>query len=257
MIMTTSDTTSLASRAVGEIVAEDYRRASVFKRFGIDFCCGGGATLQSVCDKKGLEIGEVAQALAAAEARAHTPLGRVSAWEPGFLADYIVNEHHTYVRESIPVLCAFTQKVARVHGDTHPELVEIAGLFDAIAANLEEHMRCEEQVVFPAIKKVGAPQDSAATSQPLLRDVIKEMEGDHEEAGEAMRQIRVLSGNFTPPPDACNTYRAAFAKLEEFEDDLHRHVHLENNILFPKALALAASEAEPRAPSPTSRAAML
>ncbi len=236
MIPITLDPADLGQRTVGDLVTEDYRRAAAFKNLGIDFCCGGGATLASVCAKKGIALADVADALRHADARGTSPQARVEHWSPSFLADYVVNEHHTYVRESIPVLRAFTQKVARVHGQRHPELVEIAELFEQVATGLEGHMVCEEQIVFPAIKALASGGPAPETP---LADVLREMEGDHDEAGEAMRQIRELSSDFTPPPDACNTYRAAFVKLEEFEDDLHRHVHLENNILFPKALALS------------------
>ncbi len=235
--MTVSQHNAQAHRTVGELVTEDYRRAAVFKRFGIDFCCGGGAALDAVCRKKGLDVDEVTAALDAAEGRGHGTRLRVEAWSPAFLADYIVNEHHTYVRESIPVLRAFTQKLARVHGHNHPELVRIADLFERVATGLEAHLVSEEQVVFPSIRAV-AGSGAAETSRAPLRSVIQEMEEEHEEAGELMRQIRALSADFTPPLDACNTYRAAYVKLEEFEDDLHRHVHLENNVLFPKAIAL-------------------
>ena len=233
--------TPLAQRPVGEIVAEDYRRAAVLKRFGIDFCCGGGRTLEAACQKQGVAVEDVARALAAADGHGQAPQARVTAWSPGFLADYVVNEHHAYVRESVPVLRAFTQKVARVHGGAHPELVEIAALFDEVAEELEAHMAEEEAVVFPRIKALAA--GGAAPEGPSLRALLGTMEAEHDRAGALMREIRRLSGDYVPPEDACNTYRASFAKLEEFEDDLHRHVHLENNVLFPKALALGAPEA--------------
>lgn len=241
-MMTYTDPAALARRTVGDLVAEDYRRAAVFKHFGIDFCCGGGATLEAVCRKKNVDLAQLARALEVAETRGQAPQARVTQWEPAFLADYIVNEHHAYVRESLPVLRAFTEKIARVHGARRPELVEIAHLFEQVATDLEEHMACEERVVFPAIKAATADDD--APGVPPLQDVIVQMEHDHDAAGEAMRQIRELSSDFTPPLDACNTYRAAFVKLEEFEEDLHRHVHLENNVLFPRALALAGASSD-------------
>ncbi len=235
------DTLPPAQRTVGELVAEDYRRGAVLKRFGIDFCCGGGKTLKAACQKKGVALAEVAQALDAADGRGHTPQARVTAWEPGFLADYIVNEHHAYVRESLPVLRAFTQKVARVHGAARPELVEIAGLFEEVAIDLETHLASEEKVVFPRIKALAAGEPSG--SGRSLRALIDEMEGEHDRAGELMREIRRLSADYVPPEGACNTYRASFAKLEDFEDDLHRHVHLENNVLFPRTVKLEAARA--------------
>jgi regulator of cell morphogenesis and NO signaling len=225
------DTLTLATRPVGDIVSEDYRRAAALKRFGIDFCCGGKVTLEAACLKKGVALDDVAEALAASDAYGVAALPRVTAWDPAFLADYVVNEHHTYVRESVPVLRAFTEKVARVHGAERPDLVTIAHLFDALATELTEHMASEEEVVFPRIKTPDA-------DGPALRDLVGDMEAEHDAAGALMAEIRRLSDDYTPPEGACNTYRAAFAKLEEFEDDLHRHVHIENHVLFPKALAL-------------------
>ena len=232
------DTQTLATRPVGDIVSEDYRRAAALKRFGIDFCCGGKVSLEAACDQKGVALDEVVEALAASDAHGVATLPRVTAWDPAFLADYVVNEHHTYVRESIPVLRAFTQKVARVHGAERPELVEIEGLFGRVADELEAHMVSEEEVVFPLVKALAAGR--AEADGPSLRDLVGDMEAEHEEAGALLAEIRRLSDGYTPPQGACNTYRATFAKLEEFEDDLHRHVHIENHVLFPKALALDA-----------------
>ena len=244
-----------AHQSVGDLVAEDYRRAAVLKRFGIDFCCGGGKTLEAACRKQGVALDEVERALDAADGHGSAPQARVTAWTPGFLADYVVNEHHSYVRESIPVLRAFTQKVARVHGARRPELIEIEALFEEVAVEMLEHMAEEEAVVFPRIKAVAA--DEAGASEPPLRALIDEMEGEHDRAGDLMREIRRLSDDFQPPADACNTWRASFAKLEEFEDDLHRHVHLENNVLFPKALALEAPQGDGAAePIPSTAAPM-
>ena len=224
--------TTIASRQVGDIVAEDYRRAAALKRFNIDFCCGGAISLTDACAKKGVAVDEVIAALAASDSHGTTTMPRVTAWEPGFLADYVVNEHHSYVRENVPVLRAFTQKVARVHGAERPELLKIADLFEALATELEDHMVTEESVVFPRIK---APSSDGAP----LSGLIDELESEHDLAGNLMREIRELSADFNPPMGACNTYRATFAKLEEFEDDLHRHVHIENNVLFPKAIAVS------------------
>lgn len=235
---------NLAQRTIGELVAEDYRRATVFKQNGIDFCCGGGRTLEAACEKKGLSLQGMQRALKDAEQKRAAPSTRPSAWALDFLADYIVNEHHTYVRESIPLLQEFTHKVARVHGNAHPEAIEIARLFDELAGELSRHMQKEEQVLFPYVKVlVAAHKHEHAPEQPAFGSVqhpIQMMVHEHERAGEILREIRRLSHDFTPPEHACNTYRVSYAKLQEFEEDLHRHIHLENNILFPKAAALEA-----------------
>lgn len=242
-------TMNFAQRSVGEVVAEDYRRAAVFKRFGIDFCCGGGRSVAAACEKKGVAYEELERALVAAEpSRSGTGHPDPRGWDLDFLADYIVNVHHGYVRENLPVLLQFSGKVARVHGSARPELVEIARLVEELAAELEAHMAKEEHVLFPHIRTmVAARKGAAPVEQPAFGTVqnpIRAMEHEHDRAGELMRRLRELSGDFTPPADACNTYRATFAKLEEFEEDLHRHVHLENNLLFPRAASLEQELAE-------------
>jgi regulator of cell morphogenesis and NO signaling len=232
----------LAGRPVGDIVAEDYRRGAALKRFGIDFCCGGKRPLAHACEQANADLDEVTAALAEADLRG-TAAGpdRATSWSPTFLADYIENEHHAYVRESIPVLRAFTEKVAWRHGDARPELAAIAERFAALADEMEAHMASEEAVVFPRIRAlVGGTAGGAC---PTLEELVGQMEGEHDAAGGLMAEIRRLSGGYAPPEGACPTYRATFAKLEEFEADLHRHVHLENNVLFPKSLALEATPA--------------
>lgn len=238
--------TDLTARPIGELVAEDYRLAGVFKQYGIDFCCGGGRTVRAACEKKGLPVDDVVRALQAATEQGPPSDLRPDTWEVDFLADYIVNVHHRYVRENIPLLEEFTRKVARVHGAAHPELIEIAALFAEVADELSAHMEKEEAVLFPHIRSlVAARRAQAAAAAPAfgtVRNPIRVMEHEHDRAGELMRAIRSLAGDFTPPSDACNTYRVTYAKLDEFESDLHRHVHLENNILFPKAVALETDE---------------
>lgn len=215
----------LGTRTVGQLVTEDFRRARVFKNFGIEFCCGGGIALSEACVRKNVDFGDVAAALLKVERDPAGPVVQAGSWSPEFLADYIVAVHHAYVREQIPALRAFTTKVARVHGHAQPELVEIADRFETLAAELEAHMRLEETVIFPAIKTGKFDE---------LPDSIRQAEQEHQAAGALMAEIRELSQDFTPPDWACNTYRAAYVNLEDFETDLHTHVHLENNVLFPK-----------------------
>ena len=215
--------TSFRNRPVGEVVAEDYRRGSVFKQFGIDFCCGGGRTIEDACARKGVVVEELEAALSAAELpRGEDRLPDPRGWDPGFLADYIVNVHHRYCRDTLPVLLAFAEKVAKAHGKHTPELTDVDVKVRELAGEMDAHMRSEEEEVFPAIR--AGEGGSAALAQ---------MEEEHEQAGSLMTEIRALTSDFTPPPGACATWRAMYAKLEEFEGDLHRHVHLENNVLFP------------------------
>lgn len=232
-----------ANEKVGDLVAADYRLATVFKKYGIDFCCGGGKTLKAASEAKGIDLEVIEKELASAITQRDTSgLSDAARWSLDFLADYIVNVHHRYIRETIPVLREFTRRVAMVHGMGNPEVVEIARLFEELSVELEDHIAEEEQVLFPYIKElVAAEKNGSPVASPDFGSAdnpIGAMEHDHDRAGELMHQIRDLSGNYTPPEHACNTYRVSFAKLEEFEDDLHRHVHLENNILFPRAITL-------------------
>lgn len=228
----------LADRTVGEVVAEDYARAAVFRRLGIDFCCGGGLTVGRACARKGIPVEEVARQLA--EADRSGSRGAVTdprRWDPDFLADYIVRTHHRYVRDSLPILLHFSDKVARVHGGRHPELVILHRLVGELAREMEEHMEREERDLFPRIGELMAAGPADGAGVPVAAAAagsLAVLEDDHERAGQLMQEIRELTGDFDPPADACTTYRATFAKLREFEEDLHLHVHLENNVLFPR-----------------------
>lgn len=227
---------------VGEMVVADYRKAEVFRKYGIDYCCGGKKPLEETCRKKGIDPQAVQQELDALDLMPAEEQQHFDEWALDMLADYIVEKHHRYVVESLPMLYELTAKVARVHGERHPELVKIAQLFDAAAQELQMHMRKEEHILFPYINKMAAVQrEEKPTPNPLFGSVenpIRMMEAEHEYVGNNMEEIRRLSDDYTPPVDACTSYRVLFAKLDEFERDLHQHVHLENNILFPKAIQM-------------------
>lgn len=216
--------TDMRLRKVGSIVAEDYRRAHVMKQFGIEFCCGGGIALEEACNRKQVDVEAVLAAIAEVGQTAALVPDGVGRWSDDLLMHYIEDMHHVYVRQAIPTLRAFTRKVAKVHGEAVPELVEVADTFETMAAEMEAHMAYEEDVLFAAIRR---QPDSAL-------DLVDRAEEEHVAVGEAMQRIRDLTDNFTPPDWACATYRAAFALLEEFEADLHAHVHLENNVLFAR-----------------------
>jgi regulator of cell morphogenesis and NO signaling len=221
---------------IGEIVAADYRAAQVFKEAGIDFCCGGKKTVDETCTEKGINSEDLKGKLERLESVPNSTTHNFIEWEPGFLCDYIVNTHHKYVLKSLPELVSYTQKIASVHGERHPELAEVADLFSQISRELLQHMKNEEEVLFPSIKEA-----ISSGSQKAKRNIISEIErltGEHEFAGGAMDRINVITSVYHVPSDGCNTYNVTFKLLREFEDDLHTHVHLENNILFPKALTL-------------------
>ena len=160
----------------------------------------------------------------------------------GFLIDHIVNVHHTYVSESIPLISQYANKVAKVHGHHYTDLHEINKLFHEVAEELLTHMQKEERILFPFIKQlVKAKKEGIIPVPPPFGTVsnpIQMMEHEHDNAGDVFKTIAILTNDFTPPEGACNTFRALYSKLEEFEQDLHQHIHLENNILHPKAIAL-------------------
>ena len=232
---------NLSVETVGDLVAADFRKAEVFKRHGIDFCCGGGRTVAAACEKKGVPLTQIEAELLQAEQKSikNEPL-QFSDWDSRKLVDYIIQTHHRYVQDNIPLLTEFTAKVAKVHGHAEPELVEIAELFVEMAAELDSHMMKEEQILFPYIKQLAAMSENGGVENPppfgTVQNPIQMMEQEHEHAGDLLAKIRLLSNDFTPPEHACTTYRVTYSKLAEFESDLHMHIHLENNILFPKAI---------------------
>jgi len=228
---------NINAHTIGEIVALDYRAASVFKEAGIDFCCGGKKSIDDACSEKGIDPLELKGKLKELESSPNATTHNFNEWDPGFLCDYIVNTHHKYVLKSLLELVHFTQKIASVHGERHPELSEVAELFSQINRELLQHMKNEEEVLFPSIKKVlntGSREAKATIISEIAR-----LSGEHEFAGGSMDKINEITKNYFVPADGCNTYRVAFKLLQQFEDDLHTHVHLENNILFPKALKSA------------------
>lgn len=228
---------------VREVVVEDYRTAAVFRKYGLDFCCGGGATIERACRKKNIDADHLLQELHAVMTASGSDQPHIASWDADFLADYIVQNHHRYIRSVLPSILEHAAKVARVHGGARPELPEIARLIALAAADLEAHMAREETVLFPYIRSLArAGRREISSPFGTVRNPIRMMEAEHENAGEQMREIRRLSNDYTPPADACMTYRVLFRELEDFERDLHRHVHLENNILFPKAVALETDE---------------
>ena len=221
---------------LGEIVAQDFRTATLFKQAGIDFCCGGKKTLQQACSEKEIDASILIHELTVLEQDPQNHAHNFKDWDLGFLSDYIVNTHHKYVLKMLPELVFYTQKIAQAHGEHHPELVEVAELFNKINTELLQHLKNEEDVLFPAIKQ--AITAHSTDTKKVIESEIHRMNGEHEFAGGAMDKINQITKGYKLPNDACNTYSVTFKLLEQFEDDLHIHVHLENNILFPKALKL-------------------
>lgn len=222
---------------IGEIVTRDFRAAEIFKNAGIDFCCGGNQSLEDACKEKKIDSSLLETELAKLQNTTVNAMHNFNEWSLDFLCDYIINTHHKTVLNLLPQLTVYTQKIAQVHGAHHPELIEIASLFSQINKELLQHLDKEEEVLFPAIKTV-LKTDAAESKETVISEITR-MTGEHEFAGGAMDRINVLSDNYSVPADGCSTYQVTYKLLEQFEDDLHIHVHLENNILYPKALELS------------------
>ena len=221
---------------VGEIVANDFRTSSVFKKAGIDFCCGGKQSFAEACAENRVDALEMENEILKITEEPVNEFMNFKNWDAVFLCEYIVNTHHKFVLKNLPELVFYTQKIASVHGDHHPELIEVADLFVKINAELLQHLKNEEEVLFPAIKQVV--NSGSANAKATIVSEIARMTDEHEFAGGAMDEINRITKGYKVPEDGCNTYRVAYKLLEQFEDDLHTHVHLENNILYPKALEL-------------------
>jgi regulator of cell morphogenesis and NO signaling len=225
------------SMKVGDIVAKDFRTAAIFKKAGIDFCCGGNETLEKSCSDHKINMDEIENELSHVEDTPIHPDVNFVEWKLDVLCDYIVNTHHRTAKELMPQITSYTQKIAEVHGDNHPELKEIATLFAKAASELKHHLANEEKVLFPALKEVLL--NNSQDSKIITMREMAIMKTEHEYAGSVLDMIRHFTNNYTLPPDACTTYALTYKLLEQFEDDLHIHVHLENNILYPKALELS------------------
>lgn len=228
--------------SIKDIVMQNFHAAAVFEKYSLDFCCRGGKTVAAACEEKKIDSRSVFDELSVIDSDGDSTGMRFAEWESDFLINYIVQNHHAYVSKMIPVLYAHTQKIATVHGSNHPELNKIALHFENVAVEMQQHMIKEEQMLFPFITALHKAQ---TTNQPApvphfgsVQNPIRMMEQEHEHAGDEMYAIRELSNNYSVPEDGCTTYRVTFQELRDFEMDLHRHVHLENNVLFPKAVKL-------------------
>jgi regulator of cell morphogenesis and NO signaling len=230
----------LETSTLGEIASRDVRAGAILDRYGLDYCCGGTRSLADGCARRGVDLARVVSDLESLDpAERETPDE-----DPAALVAYIVARHHTYIRTSAPLIQQHLAKVVAKHAASHPELGVIAALFDTVADELRLHMVKEEQVLFLYIRALADAMNNGAPPPPdmfgTVQNPIRVMEIEHQEAGEGMANIRELSRDYRIPADACTTYRLVYQELAEFEQDLHQHVHLENHVLFPKAIELEA-----------------
>lgn len=233
---------------IGTVVAEDYRTAEIFEKAGIDFCCHGDRSIQTACQEQQIPTSELlARLTQVVEVNPGAGSAAIdyTSWPLDLLADFIEKKHHRYVKTQIPLIQFLLEKIVQVHGSRHPELAEIKTHFEMCAGELTAHMQKEEVMLFPFIRHLVDAQ-SSGHNEPVaafgsVENPIRVMMQEHDSEGERFRKIKALSSAYTAPQDGCSTYRTAFANLLAFEQDLHLHIHLENNILFPRAIELEAS----------------
>lgn len=225
---------------LGAIVAAQPLLARVFERLGLDYCCGGKRTLAQACGAQGLDAETVATMLEAAAALpSAAPVVDAAGMSLVGLADHIEATHHAYLRDELPALVEKADRVALKHAERNPRLAEVAKTMRGLAYDMFSHMMKEEQILFPLVRALE--RDGVAGGHcGTIANPIRQMESEHDGAGAAVARMRELTDGFTPDADACNTHRALLAGLARLELDLHEHVHKENNILFPRALALEA-----------------
>ena len=233
---------NLMTKSLAGIVNSNHRAAGIFEKYHLDFCCKGKRSLAEACEEAALKaddiISELGQLSVSNSCTVPVNFERFSLQQ---LADYIVNTHHSFTKKEMPLICDYLAKVEARHGDQHPEVKKVRQLFIELTEEMFHHMQNEEVVLFPRIKELEKcinSQRGVLINHLYLRNPIDVMEDDHENAGRIMNEIRILTNGFTAPQNACTTFRLAYAALQAFQLDLHQHVHLENNILFPRALKL-------------------
>jgi regulator of cell morphogenesis and NO signaling len=237
----------VTAKTVREVALNNPAATRVFEKFGIDYCCGGNKSLEQACGEANLKIQQVLESLKSA-LTASDGLQEGKVWRTEPLADLIAhinNTHHKYTREEIARLRPLFDKVCNVHGDNHPELLQVRHDFHALAQELSTHMMKEEMVLFPYIERM---EEAVVAGEPVLPapfgtvdNPVAMMMHEHDSAGNLLRSMRELSSGYHPPAKACVSYKTLYSALAEFERDLHEHIHLENNVLFPRAIEMERS----------------
>lgn len=223
---------NLAEQPVGLLVANNFKTASVFSKYQIDFCCGGKRTLAEACTQKGINVNEVMNDLNLLSKTNNDvmPFNEMSSSE---LISYIIIHHHFYTKQHMPIILEHLQKVAFKHGEKFTYMPKVAQLFEELHVDMLQHMHKEETILFPAIKELTQQKTvDVESSSNFILQIIEHMEAEHTTAGNMLASIKELTNNFTPPEEACTTFRISLQELQDFETNLHQHVHLENNILF-------------------------
>lgn len=223
---------------VGDVVTRYPVLSRVFEEMGIDYCCGGKKTLDEVCRAKGLDsktlLGKLEESVSARD----VPAVDAAAMPLTELADHIVQTHHAYLYSEFPRLDEMIDKVISTHGEKDPRLHQVKKTYSALSRELISHMAKEEQVLFPMVRQLDASATAPAFHCGSLANPLRQMELEHDQAGAALEELRELTDGYTPPDWACNTYRALLDALLHLEQDLHQHIHKENNVLFPRALEI-------------------
>ncbi len=234
--------TGEGSETLGEIVTKDMRKAEVFKKYGLDFCCNGGMTVRAACAAKGLDVTKVEQELREADKVQTSTALPYNEWNIDFLADFIVNTHHAFLEKNLPDIGKYAAKVAQVHGKNHPELHQVSRLVEQVSAEFNAHLPEEERTLFPYIKqlvaarKMGHPLPASPSGR--FKEMLETLLKEHMSVGGKLDEINAITNGYTLPSGACASYTLLYRLLHELEDDTHLHIHLENNILFPKAAEL-------------------
>ena len=228
----------IGNQTIGNIVANNFRTYSIFKNAGIDFCCGGKKLFSEICQEKGIDGKKLEDKIQKISKEPINEFMEFKNWNLSFLCDYIINTHHKFALNNISELRYYTQKIADVHSINHTELKPVAQLFEKLGNELVQHMKNEEEILFPAIKKLDTNKIEKAKDKKDIDLIISTLYNEHEIAGEIMHEINKITDGYHVPDDGCNTYKVTLKMLEQFEDDLHIHIHLENNILFPKTMEL-------------------
>jgi regulator of cell morphogenesis and NO signaling len=233
---------NITQRSIASLVLENHQIVPVLEKYSIDFCCRGKMNLPEACKEKGIELSELMKDIESAgnpEKVKGMPFAEMTKAQ---LVSHIVTTHHYYVKNAMPMIAGHLEKVAAKHGETHPYMVRVKELFGMVREEMEQHMKKEEAILFPRILETeNNPGARKLFPSNYISAPIAMMEQEHEHAGDAMFEIRNLTHHYTVPTGACTTFRICLSELKEFEDDLHEHVHLENNILFLKALQVTQS----------------